>query len=260
MHSAESGMTRTWSCKSTRKCKDLSGEKERKEGNESHRQLHEEHTQPTCVHGNNAQLWSFWRLLLVRMSEFACKRQRCGILTRIRASMAANTSWLAEIHLKYTCCHRFGKGSAKSPTSLPLSLSLTLSLSLVSFAFAPLCVLYTHSGCKKTESQFEDKSLENSRGVAGNNIRCFLVGGESIQKAFLLFSAQSPALPEIPQRFRKSVASVERIQNQPPIKVPLLCKISSKRCASRANPAAAEVPQLRPVTCGGLRHLARVIF
>lgn len=151
------------------------------------------------------------------MSGFACKRQRCGILTRIRASMAANTSWLAEIHLKYTCCHRFGKGSAKSPTSLSLSLSLclslSLSLSLVSFAFAPLCVLYAHSACKKTESQFEDNSLKNSRRVAGNNIRCFLVGGESIQKTFLLFScsAQSPPLPEIPQRFRKLVPSGDRI-------------------------------------------------
>lgn len=139
--------------------------------------------------------------------------QRCRTLTRIWASKAADTSWLAEIHLKYTCFHRFGKGLAKSPTSL----------SLVSFAVASLCVLYAHSGCKKTESQFEDNSLENSRGVAVNNIRCFLVGGERIQKISLLFSrsAQSPPLPEIPQRLRKSVPRVERIENPPPRKGPL---------------------------------------
>lgn len=98
-----------------------------------------------------------------------------------------------------------------------------LSHSLVSFAFTPLCVLYARSECKKTESQFEDNSLENSRGVAVNNIRCFLVGGESIHKVFLLFSrsAQSPPLPESPGVSEKSVPSVEMIQNQTPRKGPL---------------------------------------
>lgn len=117
-----------------------------------------------------------------------------------------------EIHLLPEIRERFGEIA-----------HLSHSLSLVSFAFAPLCVLYAHSGCRKTESQFEDNSLENSRGVAVNNIRCFLVEGGSIQKGFLLFSrsAQSPPLPEIPRRLRKSVPSVEMIQNQPPRKGPL---------------------------------------
>lgn len=70
------------------------------------------------------------------MSEYACKRNSCGTLTRIWASKAADTSWLAEIHLKYTCFQRFGKGLAKSPTSLTLS-SPSPSLRCASFTHAP---------------------------------------------------------------------------------------------------------------------------
>lgn len=151
-----------------------------------------------------------------------------------------------EIHLLPEIRERFGEIAP-------------LSHSLVSFAFAPLCVLYARSECKKTESQFEDNSLENSRGVAVNNIRCFLVGGESIHKVFLLFSgsAQSPRNPPAPPKTSAKCGNDTESNTE---EGSPLGKISSEFCAPRANPAAAEVPQLRPDTCGGLRHLARLIF
>lgn len=187
------------------------------------------------------------------MSEIACKRKKLRN-TYTYMSLEGSRYILAcrntpEIHLLPEIRERFGEIAHLSHT-------------LVSFAFAPLCVLYARSECKKTESQFEDNSLENSRRVAVNNIRCFLVGGESIHKVFLLFSrsAQSPPLPEIPPASPKISAKCGNDTGSITEEGSPLGKISSELCAPRANPAAAEVPQLRPDTCGGLRHLARLIF
>lgn len=76
------------------------------------------------------------KLSATSVGKNACKGKSCGTLTRIRASKAADTSWLAEIHLKYTCFQRFGKGLAKSPTSLTLS-SPSPWLRCASFTHAP---------------------------------------------------------------------------------------------------------------------------
>lgn len=107
-----------------------------------------------CVH--TAKMWDTYTYMSLEGSRYilACR----------------NTP---EIHLLPEIRERFGEIA-----------HLSHSLSLVSFAFAPLCVLYAHSGCRKTESQFEDNSLENSRGVAVNNIRCFLVVGGKYPEGF----------------------------------------------------------------------------
>lgn len=142
------------------------------------------------------------------MPAFACKRQSCGTLTRIRASKAADTSWLAEIHLKYTCFQRFGKGLAKSPTSLTLS-SPSPSLRCASFTHAP-SVRRLNPTLKIIHWRTAGESRWTTLGAS--------LLGAKVSTGFFYFSLALLSLLRCPKS--PGVPSVETvwIQNQPPRK------------------------------------------
>lgn len=218
-------MTRTWSCKSTRKCKDLSGEKEeREEGSESHKQLHEEPTQPTWIKATH-KYEAFGDFCWQECLRLHANEKSCGTLTRIWASKAADTSWLAEIHLKYTCFQRFGKGLAKSPTSLTLS-SPSPSLLCASFTHAP-SVRRLNPSLKIIHWRTAGESRWTTLGAS--------LLGAKVSTRFFYFSLALLSLlrsPKSPRRLRKSVPSVEMIRDRTPRKGPLSEKYPPS-CAHR---------------------------
>lgn len=118
-----------------------------------------------------------------------------------------------EIHLLPQIRERFGEIAHLSP-----------SLSLSSPSLSLRCASFTHTpGVRRLNPSLNISHWRTAGESRGTTLGCFLVGGRKYPEDFsFFFSAQSPPLPEIPQRFRKSVASVERIQDQSPRKGPLL--------------------------------------
>lgn len=223
----------------------------------SHRQLHGE-INAAYLDESDAPARSFWRLLSVRMCEFAGKGR-------------------AEMCDTYTYMNLEGSADILARGNTPASTDLRAPGK--AGEVAPPRVLYAHDsgGRKETESQRKDNSLESSSSrVTGCNIRCFLVWGRGVIHKFSL-SAQSPPLPEIPPRLRKSVPSVERIQIQllskkKNIYIHIFCFSLVHKNILRVLrvfffltirillPQRSLAPQLRPCTCGGFLHLAWVIF
>lgn len=155
---------------------------------------------------SNPKIWSVWRLLLVRMHEFVCKsKRRGGRLTGIWTSKAGETSWLAEIQLKYTCFHWFSprKGWRNRP---PLSLR-----------FAP-CAYFTHTapGVRRRL----DPSVRADDGTPAAELRSATLGASLLDEIIQKIISSLLSLLHFPKkktRLRKSVSrmkvSIRPLQN-----------------------------------------------